>query len=731
MLEFKVYKKEREKKSKREREKTREVFRMSKIKIGFSLLFAILLVGMLSTAAFAKSPFGFEAVQVGNSLKVDFKGLSTDTAGTVFTVTLKDSKSVKETKDITTDNNKAGSYTYTPLTVGERYTVELAYQTAPTIVVASSSVIVADNQNKVGSEVTVDHDTNLINANETGFEGLSKKRNGQKMHGAYQNNTNSCASCHQTHTGEDHYLLFRDGTYSTCAACHDGTMGANNVFGDPTNAGTFGGTHDGNMSIHLSDGTVGIKAAPGGNHTDSGKWGEEFTCASCHNPHGSDSARLLKADPAGWIKTENTISADGKTNGGMKFSNRSIYDKSSLPTTNVGDYILVRQTLANQAAVDANVFFKNAGVPVGSTVISTFKWDYKGKYIEGSSLWLRSDNGRPAVTTSLKVDNTDKPATANFVFVWKDGFAYSKPGDTTAASINKATFLIGASIEKVTFNSDYFDSTSASYVKDSGVQMSKFCASCHTDYLSATYSNETGVFTTAHRHQSNTDKLTCVRCHYAHGTDAKIMKDSLDRGLTELTATGGLFAGNTTAALDYLKDPNPSSALKRYTGNAVCFGCHDGSIASDEVTWSNYSPNQPGAVTAPAVYGISATNPTVTKSALLTSPTDADFTGKTPVPVKLTVTSAGTSYSGKVRIAAPNVAGIQLWAKDSAGNWYNINQTGWGPVTGFTIDLNAVTNVYVVADTTLGTSVNVLLKVVDATDATKVIATKTITATLK
>jgi predicted CXXCH cytochrome family protein len=578
---------------------------MSKAKLSFSMLFALLLVGMLATGAFAKSPFGFEAVQKGNVFEVAFKGLSTDAPGTKFTVTLRDAaNSPVESLTVITAADKSGSYTTPVLTEGARYTIELAYDSNKTVVVASTSVLVGDYDNAIIDTSKVDHSTNLMNANETGFEGLSKKRSGQKMHGSYQNNTNSCASCHQTHTGEDQYLLFRDGTYSTCAACHDGTMGAKSVFGAPTNAGTFGGSHANNMSVHLSDGSVDIKAAPGGNHSDTGKWGEEFTCASCHNPHGSDSARLLKADPAGWIKTENAI-ASGKTNGGMKFTNRSIYEKASLPTSNVGDYILVRQTLADQAAVDANVFFKRAAVPAGSVVISTYKWDYKGKkYIEDSSLWMRSDGGRPAVETQLKAGADVKKPTADFVFVWKDGFAYSKNSDTTAASINSATFLIGSAVDKVTNNYDYFDSAATgTYVKDSGVQMSKFCASCHTDYLSATYSNETGVYTTAHRHQTDTDRLTCVRCHFAHGTDATIMKDSLDRGLTELTAVGAPFdpakyAGDATAAktaaTDYLKDPNPSSALKRYTGMSVCFGCHDGSIASDDTTWSNYNSLQPG-----------------------------------------------------------------------------------------------------------------------------------------
>lgn len=560
-------------------------------------MLALFLVGMLSTAAFAKDPFGLKAVQVGSDITVTFNGVTEDVGGTtVFVLFVKDETGVIQTKAVTIDGSKKGSQVLTGLKPGIAYDLELTRQIDPTTIVSSANIMVTDSSNALLGVEDVDQDTNLTNANQTGFNVLSKRISGQKMHGAYQNNTNSCASCHQTHTGEDHYLLFRDGTYSTCAACHDGTMGAKGVFSEPSNAGTFGGTHDGNMSIHLSDGTVSVKAAPGGNASaTSGKWTEEFSCASCHNPHGSESTKLLLADPAGWIKTENAVTA-GKTNGGMKFTDRQIYDKSALPTSNVSDYIIVRQILGTQAQVDANVFFKREAVPVGSTVISTYRWDGKAKkYVEDSSLWMRSDGGRPAVETQLKVGTAAQKATTNFVIIYKDGFAYSKPGDTTVAAIDKATFLIGSSIEKVSNNYDYFDSASPTYVKDSGVQMSKFCASCHTDYLSATYANETGVFTTAHRHQTDTDRLTCVRCHYAHGTDASIMKDSLDRGVAELTAVGGKFAGDTSAALSYLKDPNPSSALKRYTGMAVCFGCHDGSIASDEATWSNYSPLQPGA----------------------------------------------------------------------------------------------------------------------------------------
>jgi len=49
-----------------------------------------------------------------------------------------------------------------------------------------------------------------------------------------------------------------------------------------------------------------------------------------------------------------------------------------------------------------------------------------------------------------------------------------------------------------------------------------------------------------------------------------------------------------------------------------------------------------------------------------------------------------------VRVAPVNADGLQLWAKDTSGNWYDINQVGWGPQGGFPIDLDAVTEIYVI-----------------------------------
>ncbi|MBS4030825.1 MAG: cytochrome c3 family protein [Clostridiales bacterium] len=167
---------------------------------------------------------------------------------------------------------------------------------------------------------------------------------GQLVHTDFQLNTNSCASCHMTHTAQSRKLLFRNGVYSTCAACHDGTLGFLNVFAIPggTNpfggsqtAGTFAANKARNASVHLASDTMKLAAAPGGNRANvvesggftasTNPWGADFNCASCHGPHGSYSIRLLHYNPAGIsMRTASPIGATIANTGGLWFEGQKL-----------------------------------------------------------------------------------------------------------------------------------------------------------------------------------------------------------------------------------------------------------------------------------------------------------------------------------------------------------------------------------------------------------------------
>ncbi|WP_160722681.1 cytochrome c3 family protein [Bacillus sp. USDA818B3_A] len=569
---------------------------MSKIKMSFSLILAIFLVGILSTAAFAKDPYGLKPYQSGLDLVVPFNANTAngETKDSSYDMSLKLGDTVvKSYYDIHVDaTTLKGSVTIpaSVVTPGTVYTVELyaRYGTTP---LSKSTGLVTDSHNTGMYQLPDDHvdkdGSGLQNANQTGYNNTRKQRTGQKVHGFYTNNTNSCASCHQTHTAADgEYLLFKDGTYSTCSACHDGTTGAYNSFAPVSeeNADSISGTFNvqtagHNGSLHDADGSLQVSAAPGGNNNpDTAKgsvgastWGAEFDCASCHAAHGSgtSSENNLNLDPMGWAQVAYSTTTKDTQNGKL-FQNLSV--NSTVPTTFSTPYILVKKTLtASDISTDKTKYgylYSRAKLAAGDKVIQTYRWD-GSKYVADYSLWLR-DKGHVGAPFSnadtFFKDSTGTDITNTLNVVWKDGFASGSAVD----NVSTAQIAIGVDVETTDNIASLFDTANANYVVDSGLQMSKYCSACHTDYLSATRTNDTGTYTTAHRHKTGADNLTCVRCHFAHGSESQLMSDANDQNYFEKVEAGM----TPTAALDYLKDPNPSSALKRYTGMSVCYACH-------------------------------------------------------------------------------------------------------------------------------------------------------------
>lgn len=650
---------------------------MSKIKFSFSLFFAIFLVGILSTATFAHSAYDLSAKADGTGgLIFSFdKNLQPSDTNTNFHLDVYSVDPTTQalsatpvfTNDFVYDNNNAASHSVdvkTGITVGTLYDFVLTNTTAgsPTQgqVVGEKFGVLTNGHNyrlayttnpggtitynnPDGVTVTLDiKGSGLANSNHTGAD--SAKKPGQGTHGFYQNNTNSCAVCHQTHTSDDAsgFLLMKNGAYSTCTACHDGTTGGYNAFEEATTdttnsvAGTFNVHMDGpsgtyNGSIHDADGSLKVSAAPGGNPNPGSKtpFSSSFDCASCHNPHGGGSSNEnnLNQDPLGWGSVPyaatpgtqinwhgSTVTTTTDNEYGKLFVNPTIYTPSTIPGTKVASYIFVLNTagvdLSTLTTTSTEYFYLNRdGYTSNTPILQTYRWQ-KGGYVPDFSLWLQ-EKGYPFkadtalyndVWSNLTLSSADNycdgskdiTRASGVTVIWKDGFAYG----AGVANVQSIQVSLGVDVEttqyiqslyQTNFSKQATDSKGnllwlddaktqpkmVTYIPDSGVEFSKYCASCHTDYLSATRNDNTGVYTQAHRHMTLADETNCIRCHYAHGSDATIMHDSNDN--TQLTANGVQPNGSNQTHfgdLNYYKDVNPSSALKRYTGMSVCFACH-------------------------------------------------------------------------------------------------------------------------------------------------------------
>lgn len=625
---------------------------MSKRKLGFSMIamFALMLVFSVAAMAAAFGVTNLKASLDNNAATLTAKwNPDTATGVTGYTVTVKNGATVVDTQTVTgTTYTASGKFDHSIV-----YTVEVITNGG----VNDTGVSTIDVKSKSNTDIASnDVDNTLINANQTGknvttndgtkvgdvikSKGMVKNdgtTGNHRTHGEYQNNTNSCASCHQTHTGASKSLLFKDGVYNTCTACHDGTLGFYNVF-EESNAGTFGGTHQGNMSVHLADGSVQIKAAPGGNGAaNSGSWVGEFNCASCHSPHGSYSDRLLHYNPNG-------MGLAKKLDGGIGLKGATVYNFASLPTTasvTDSDYIVVKGKASDFSIATTDI---DGAVPADTTVIVVMEksgttwvksknpWLYGYAYGSPKNYHTRfyKDFGTDPAGQMKAID--DGQGGKDYVFiadfhdnelgnseiVFSKGFIYSKGtylDDVKTADVGQA-YTVNLDLQLIAKFGDatngvpIYKSDSNSLMngtgefKGEGVKLNQYCASCHVDYF-AKSGTATGTFSKAYRHSTNSDSYTCVRCHYAHGTDVTIMMDAHNQKLEDLTAVGGEFEGDTAKATDYLLDRNASSALKRYTNMSVCWGCHTDSKAEQLKNTNSFGDdNDPhGLDTQPVIGG--------------------------------------------------------------------------------------------------------------------------------
>ena len=161
-------------------------------------------------------------------------------------------------------------------------------------------------------------------------------------HGGYSATTDACAGCHRSHTATGPRLLVSDSTYGLCISCHGSSaQGANTNVED----GFYLSTRDDSVAdenhgaANTPDGSpllgggflyyddLGVTSS----HEMSGPnvsllaWGNggtrgevtaisdpEFSCASCHDPHGSPNYRILKTDVNGISIQVDQVDEDAK-----------------------------------------------------------------------------------------------------------------------------------------------------------------------------------------------------------------------------------------------------------------------------------------------------------------------------------------------------------------------------------------------------------------------------------
>ncbi len=159
-----------------------------------------------------------------------------------------------------------------------------------------------------------------VDGTETGVSEARAYPPDSNPHGYYSDNPGLCGNCHYTHKAMGPSLVAATTANNLCVTCHDGTQSKYDVLsGKYRGPGSVGNdVYRGTWynSIAGPYGTIGGKtvansayqptsrhdldiynySAPGNNIENLEVADAHLSCASCHDPHGSENYRLLRAD---------------------------------------------------------------------------------------------------------------------------------------------------------------------------------------------------------------------------------------------------------------------------------------------------------------------------------------------------------------------------------------------------------------------------------------------------
>jgi hypothetical protein len=431
----------------------------------------------------------------------------------------------------------------------------------------------------------------------------------------------NCYRCHSTHAGVTGLLLTTNGnlpktpdnvqvngeavgiiTPSTiCLACHDGTSSYRSVTGTNNQRMYLSGVFDvtnwtengsANMSAHTVDIAAGISktiaTAPGntkeGHHLNTN---DDFSCVSCHNPHGS-----FRGDyrGTGTLRVHNHLklnpndSIDGKFKQGYTWSSLleqkpevvhinlvrvgdGIYEEALIANGGTANGPWLRSYVSNRDAIVANRYVKYpVAVKIGGQWVFNTETTATGTAAKVSF----SVN---ATTNQIRFDKPLVQADPGTATLEARVF---KPIIMHQSSTFAANFTNAAGEPVTVSNMRKFSVYSQKVGPGEGKTVSwgvnRWCGACHSNYDIAdrtvpyevdnasfhghnVYRNWNDSYATPY---SSNNLSNCLSCHYAHGTRNDLMMDSNKQIVGTRAGIGA--------------DPKPAN--KRYYGGSVCLACH-------------------------------------------------------------------------------------------------------------------------------------------------------------
>lgn len=155
-------------------------------------------------------------------------------------------------------------------------------------------------------------------------------------------------------------------------------------------------------------------------------------------------------------------------------------------------------------------------------------------------------------------------------------FAPDVPKGTKAVTLDLKEDPAYEAINSSSTNSGLKITKSTGPLTTSSVNYSKFCSSCHNDAMVKSGTKRAdGHY--SHTTNSSSGGRNCASCHYAHGTDITLLKDTQGKTIADYMKplNQGGAEWSREKAVAYMQDVSAKgSNLKKYTNMAVCWSCH-------------------------------------------------------------------------------------------------------------------------------------------------------------
>lgn len=308
------------------------------------------------------------------------------------------------------------------------------------------------------------------------------------------------------------------------------------------------------------------------------------SCANCHSTHNGETPQLL-------MKSGEYELCMSCHDGTMGFYNVTVGSEAGV----IGSH----EMSASMHNVDSELQVKAAPGALANTSTATFECSscHNPHGSANDRLLNETVAGKTyANTYNVSIVGYTETITKTPLAKGNKAIKLNLVEDPAYAAINNSSTMSGLKITKSNgiYNAPVTGVITQAEVYNSKLNYSEFCSSCHDDYLKNRENEARADGHYTHTTSSTKAGRSCTACHFAHGTDITLLKDTAGKTIADLqkSVDDGGKGWSETQAKAYMKEVSPKgSSLKRFTNMAVCWACHQSTHAIADTPGTSTYPN--------------------------------------------------------------------------------------------------------------------------------------------